>query len=78
MVFAKIVGIYYWISNKESEFSAEAAVHRCFTQKAVSKNFSKFTEKHLNRSFFLVKLHGYSLKLYLKRGSGTVAFLWVL
>ena len=45
-------------------------------KKGVLRNFSKFTEKHLCQSVFLIKLQALGLQLYQKRGSGAVAFLW--
>ena len=39
--------------------------HRtCSIKKAVLKNFSKFTEKYLRRSLFLIKLQTWVLQLY--------------
>ena len=42
------------------------------------RNFAKFTRKHLRQILFFNKVAGLSLKLYLRRVSGTGVFLYIL
>ena len=46
-----------------------------FYKIGVLKNFAKFVRKHLCRSCLLIKLQAGSLKIYLKRDSGTYVLL---
>ena len=49
-----------------------------FYKKAVLKNFTIFTEKHLRWSLFLIKLQTFRPETLLKRESSTDDFLWIL
>ena len=48
---------------------------RGILQKAVIKNFAKFTGKYLCQSLFLIKLQAEPSNFIKKRDSGTVVFL---
>ena len=57
---------------------AWSSQRRCSVKKGVLRNFEKFTVKHLCQSLFSIKLQAWGQQLYLKKGSGTGIFLWVL
>ena len=51
---------------------------KCSIKRAVLKNFSIFTGKHLCRSRFLLKLWAFRPATLSKRNSNTGVFLWIL
>ena len=60
-----------WITKRRSR-------REVFCTKGIFKNFTKFKENTSVGVFFLIKLQLLDLKLYLKRGSSTGVFLWML
>ena len=66
-----------WMNNFALRYS-EAAVHRFFFKISFLKNFAIFTEKHMGWNLFLKKLLVWRAATWLKRGSNTGIFLWVL
>ena len=66
-----------WMNNFALRYS-EAAVHRFFFKISFFKNFAIFTEKHMGWNLFLKKLLVWRAATWLKRGSNTGIFLWVL
>ena len=46
-----------------------------FWEKGARRNLTKFKEKHLCQSLFLIKLQAWSLQFYSKRDPGTGVFL---
>ena len=49
-----------------------------FCKRAVSRNFAKFTGKHLCQSLFFNKVAGFSLQFYEKGDCSRGVFLWIL
>ena len=70
MVFNRI----NWELDVELQVS-EAATGGVLSKKVLLKILQNFTEKFLCQSFLFA---GLSLQLYLKRDSGTGAFVWIL
>ena len=82
-IFPKSVGLTFKRKNLRERIEpfdqryCRSSHQRCSMKKDVLRNFAKFTGKHLCQSLFFNKVTGLLL-LYLKRGSGTSAFLWIL
>ena len=67
-----------WITFQNSQVITRSSHPEVFCQKFVLKNFTKFTEMHLCRGLFLIKLQAGNRKLFLKRDSKTDFFFWIL
>ena len=68
--------MFYVLQTEEKEQKAgPGTASEEFYKKSVFKNFAKFTRKHLFSGLFFNKAAGLSLKLCLKRDSGTGVFL---
>ena len=68
----KSLKLYIYIKQKNS-LNSRSSHQRCSIEKAVLKNFSIFTGKHLCWSFFFLKAC-----CFIKRNSNTGVFLWIL
>ena len=58
--------------------NSEAVAKRCSVKKVFLEISEKSQEDTCARATCLIKLQGWALQLYEKRGSGTGAFLWIL